>query len=161
MIWTLLLAVAQARDGTAIGILGPLPEEPAQVKPTYGRAEGMDQARVLEPEVLVPVGYDTGRANFWERYYDEQGRVYRTREVEVILAGSPASSEYLRDAQRTRRRGNTVAIVAALLLPDTLGCCVSEGAATYAYYEAQQDFNAGLTSYNLRNEVPQVDSVAP
>ena len=158
MMWTLFFSLAQARDGTGIGILGPVPEEPASVRPTYGRGEGRDMARVSEPELLVPVGFDSSRGNFWERYYDETGQVWRYREVESILSGQASSSEYIADARRKRRVGYTLGIVGEIFFPNTLGCCVSDGAMMYAYYESEQSRSAALTAYNLRNQHPVIEA---
>jgi hypothetical protein len=154
MSWTLLLALAHAQDGTAIGIVGPLPEEPASVQPTHSRSIGLDMARAAHPEVLVPVGYNSSRGNFWERYYDESGQVWRYREVEAILALEAGSAQYIDQAKRKRRVGYTIGIVGLICFPDTLGCCVSEGGMDYAYYASTASFRSALTSYNLRNQMP-------
>ena len=154
MMWTLLIGLAQARDGTSIGVLGPLPQEPASVKPSHTRAEGAELALSADPKVLIPVGYDSSHGNMWERYYDESGEVWRYREVESILAMHSGSAEYIAQAKRKRKIGYSLGIAGALLFPDTLGCCFSEGAMSYAYRESEQSLRSALTTYNLRDQMP-------
>lgn len=160
MMWSVLISLVQAQEGAGIGILGPVPAEPSSARPTYTRRKGRDMAQVAEPTFLVPVGYLSGKTNDWNRYYDEDGTVYRFREANAILEGAPAAGAHMEKASKHRTRATLMFIAGEVLFPNTLGCCIA-GSGMESYGAAEESFRSALTSYNLRDELPVAPVVAP
>ena len=72
-------------SGDSIGIEGELPAQPESKKPTWHWRKEAGIAGEQTPEVLVPIGFINNKTNWWGRYYDEQGQVYRKTESVLVM----------------------------------------------------------------------------
>ena len=148
MWFVLMVGVATAGSGGEIGVDGEVPKEPSSVRPEYSIFEGAKEVRSASPETLVPVGFTTDKVNWWGRYYDEEGTVYRGSEVVVILKGAGCS----RDEIRGYEKNNTIAAVCyistVVLSPTLVGWVPCYLGGVYFSIQASHDLQDALYEYN-------------
>lgn len=150
-------ALAGGPSGAEIGISADVPIQPSSKKPTWSMSQGKSQARDTDkhPDLLVPIGYNADKLNWWGRYYDEDGNVYRGREAMAIVRASGCAVEHLDNYQRNLMLANVCYISSIPLnltvvgLPCGLGCM---GVGSYFMFKAGKDFELGLREFNARGD---------
>ena len=150
---TTALAVAEPRSGEAIGISTPVPEQPSVTKPTWSRSRGLAIAQDPEerPKLLVPVGYLESKTNWWGRYYDDNGNIYRGNEVMVVLTSSGLAEEEIADYKRHQMISsisNGAAVFCYITLVGIVPGMAFSGVSIYFSIQAGKDIERALVSFN-------------
>ena len=132
-----------------------LPDRPESRRPTAKYSERVDALKRGEgPRRLIPFNINRHAHRSVARYYDENGDVYRKREVRVLLRAHEASARHMQLRDRHQRVSDAWSVTwIATTVPLAPVSWVFVFPASDHARLAADNFELALADYNYRDQV--------